>query len=295
VQRKEAGDRPGLGSRVPGRRALPMPARDGLVTVLALMMLLAWDASGADGAVMNWTGSAHGFAWRDHWFTAGVLHTGGRGAGLMVVLVLALNVWRPLLLPYSLRRMDRWLRLWWLAVPLVCILAISLMKRASLTSCPWDMAEFGGMAHQVSHWWIGRPDGGPGHCFPSGHASSAFSLFAGWFVLRGHAHRLAHAWLCGVLVSGMVLGAVQVLRGAHPPSHILWTAWICWTTTTFLWQAARCAACCQPPSLSSRFKAQSLPTSSWMWRIRLSTTLSGTQPSKRACRTSSAWNGPPSV
>lgn len=32
-----------------------------------------------------------------------------------------------------------------------------------------------------------------------------------------------------VLVVGLVLGLVQTLRGAHYPSHTLWTIGICWT------------------------------------------------------------------
>ena len=41
-----------------------------------------------------------------------------------------------------------------------------------------ELAEFGGVAQHVSHWSLGVLDGGPGHCFPSGHASSAFAFFA---------------------------------------------------------------------------------------------------------------------
>ena len=53
-----------------------------------------------------------------------------------------------------------------------CLLAVAALKRHSPTSCPWSLQEFGGHAVYLSHWrW--RPDGGPGHCFPSGHASGA--------------------------------------------------------------------------------------------------------------------------
>ena len=33
------------------------------------------------------------------------------------------------------------------------------------------------------------------------------------------------------LASGLALGVVQTLRGAHPPGHTLWTAWLCWTAS----------------------------------------------------------------
>jgi membrane-associated PAP2 superfamily phosphatase len=30
---------------------------------------------------------------------------------------------------------------------------------------------------------------------------------------------------------GIVYGLGQMLRGAHYPSHMLWTGWICWAVT----------------------------------------------------------------
>jgi membrane-associated PAP2 superfamily phosphatase len=33
--------------------------------------------------------------------------------------------------------------------------------------------------------------------------------------------------LAGVLVGGVVFGGAQMLRGAHYPSHTMWTGWIC--------------------------------------------------------------------
>lgn len=34
--------------------------------------------------------------------------------------------------------------------------------------------------------------------------------------------------LIGVLAVGVVLGGVQTVRGAHYPSHTLWTGLMCW-------------------------------------------------------------------
>lgn len=107
-------------------------------------------------------------------------------------------------------------------------MAITVLKRLNHTSCPWDLAEFGGVARHVSHWLWGVRDGGAGHCFPAGHASTAFAYLAGWFVLRRSAPRAAGRWLLGALLAGMVLGLAQQMRGAHYMSHTLWTAWICW-------------------------------------------------------------------
>jgi membrane-associated PAP2 superfamily phosphatase len=143
--------------------------------------------------------------------------------------LLALAVWRPFSFARLLTRRER---LWWLATTLLCAALIASLKRGSTTSCPWSLAEFGGgMAHYMPHWALGQGDGGPGGCFPSGHASIAFSLLAGCFVLRPAAPGAALAWLLLCSVAGIALGWVQMMRGAHYLSHALWTAWICWAVT----------------------------------------------------------------
>ncbi len=215
-------------------------ARDVAITLVALLLLLAWDASGLDLRIVAWFGTPAGFAWREHWFTATLLHNGGRwlsGAALAGVVLVAVH-------PFGAARgLPRGVRLWWLATTVVCLLLIPSIKSASHISCPWDLAQFGGAARYLSHgsWaaWSAPGDGGPGRCFPSGHASGAFAFLAGWFALRGHAARAARAWLAAVLALGLLFGAAQLARGAHYPSHTLWTAWICWAVSAAAWQAAR--------------------------------------------------------
>ena len=188
--------------------------RDAIGLLIAFGMLLTWDASGFDLLVSRALGSASGFAWRAHWLTAGVLHEGGRVAGW--VALAAAMTWRGL--PWRVRG-------WWLATTLACVLFISLLKAASSTSCPWSLAEFGGVARYVSHWQFGVTDGGGGRCFPSGHAASAFALLPGAYALAG---ATARRWLAAVLLAGALLGMAQVMRGAHYASHVLWTGWWCW-------------------------------------------------------------------
>lgn len=193
------------------------------LTLAGLVLLLLWDLSGLDRAALHLVGGVDGFAWRKHALTRDLLHTGGRWAGWAMVALLALNVARPLW-PGP----DRAWRARWLLVTLGSLLLVSGLKQLSRTSCPWDLAEFGGVAAYLSHWTAGG-DGGPGRCFPSGHAAAAFGFIGGYFVLRPHSARLARRWLLAVLAAGLLLGLGQFLRGAHPPSHTLWTAWLCWT------------------------------------------------------------------
>jgi membrane-associated PAP2 superfamily phosphatase len=203
------------------------------VALVALALLLGWDASGLDLVVTRWFGTPAGFPWRDHWLTSQVFHGGGRALGWLVLITLAVNVWRPVV--DGLSRRQRWR---WLAVTLLCMLAVPALKRISATSCPWDLAEFGGIAAYVSHWRFGVGDGGPGHCFPSGHAVSAFGFLCGWFELRHRHLRLARTWLAVTVVIGLLYGTAQLARGAHHVSHTLWTAWLCWAICTAVYAVA---------------------------------------------------------
>lgn len=218
-------------SLAPSLARVALPARVWPLA-LGLAALLAWDASGLDLWAMRQVGSAAGFAWRDSFFTTQLVHQGGRmlSWGVMGFIVLV-NLW-PRLLP----RLSRHDRLAWLLITLLCLAVVSLIKRASLTSCPWDLAEFGGSAHYLSHWAFGLRDGGGGHCFPSGHASAAFAFLSGGWVLRRAYPRAARAWLVAAMALGVVYGVGQMMRGAHYPSHTMWTAWICWALTVAAWR-----------------------------------------------------------
>lgn len=217
--------------------------RDIALAVAGLLLLLAWDASGADLPLSRLFGTPQGFVLRHHWFVQTVLHDAAAGVLKAVFVVLGLNVLWPLPL---IGAMPRALRLRWWLLSLLCALAISLLKRHSLVSCPWSLAEFGGSAHWLAHgtWaaWRGAGDGGPGGCFPAGHVSNAFALVGGALALRPVSARAAQLWLLAVCVIGALLGLTQLLRGAHFLSHSLWTAWICWTLSIAVWHGAEAAA-----------------------------------------------------
>jgi membrane-associated PAP2 superfamily phosphatase len=214
----------GPGTGLPQPRTVTARRRDLLITGIALGLLLAWDASGLDLMLVRRYGSAEGFAWREHWFTGNLLHNGGRWLGLAVLAGLVLNIRWPWF--SGLSRGERWR---WLLVTLASALLVPLIKQFSSTSCPWDLAEFGGAARYVSHWHFSVADGGAGHCFPSGHAVSAVAFFSGWFALRHHHPKAARRWLAAVCVLGLAFGWAQMARGAHYASHTLWSAWLCWT------------------------------------------------------------------
>ena len=206
----------------------------GIILVGALLLVL-WDLSGLDLAAVRMFGTARGFSLKDAFVPSMLLHQGGRWLSLALLVWLLVNALWPLPPAVDMSRVQRW---GWLAVTVLCLALVSSLKQASLTSCPWDLAEFGGTAHYVSHWQFGVADGGGGRCFPAGHPSAAFGFFAGYFALRPWNRRAARLWLTGVIGLGILFGVAQLVRGAHYPSHTFYTAWLCWTLTAVLYNWA---------------------------------------------------------
>ena len=95
---------------------------------------------------------------------------------------------------------------------------VAALKHYSPISCPWDLPEFGGA----------KPDAG--RCLPAAHPMTGFALFGLVLAFR-EKPRAARYALAAALLIGFVAGAVQVVRGAHFPSHVLWSAWIAWAVT----------------------------------------------------------------
>jgi len=202
----------------------------GWITASLLAIALAWDASGLDLPFARLAGGAGGFAWRDSWLLASVAHEGGRLLAWLLALALCLGVWWPW---GPLALVEQRNRLLLATSTLLGALAVSLLKAGSHTSCPWELADFGGLARYASHWGLAR-DGGGGHCFPAGHAASGFTFVGGYFAFRASHPRIARRWLAAALAAGTLLGLAQQWRGAHFLSHTLWSAVVCWGVACLL-------------------------------------------------------------
>lgn len=202
--------------------------------MLALLPLLAWDASGLDLPMARWFGNAGGFPLQHDWWLEQLLHTDVQALARGIAVLLVVMIGWPL---GPLRALSRRDRAGLVGGIVIAALAVAAVKHYSATSCPWDLSEFGGMASHVSHWAWGVVDGGSGHCFPAGHASTAFAFIAAWFWLRAGAPRTARACLLISLALGLALGVVQMARGAHYFSHVLWSGWICWLAGGTFWFA----------------------------------------------------------
>jgi membrane-associated PAP2 superfamily phosphatase/protein-S-isoprenylcysteine O-methyltransferase Ste14 len=222
---------PWLATLGPARGSTPLAAATAAwwesprALLLGGVVLLIWDASGADMVMAHLAGGPNGFPWRASWLTTVVLHDGLR------LLSWAGAAWVLLSLGWPtgpLRSITLGGRVWLLGTLVLSTLLVSGAKHWSLTSCPWDLVEFGGIAEHLSHWHWGAADGGPGHCFPAGHASGGFAFIAGAFALQRSRPAAARACLAGAVALGLAMGLGQQWRGAHFMSHTLWSGWLCW-------------------------------------------------------------------
>ncbi len=202
--------------------------RDALWLGLALLAVLAWELAGADRALSAWAGGAAGFPLRHPGTWASALHEAGRVLGGLMLLALFVDAawpgppWRApaAVLGVARRRLVA-------AATVATLLLVPALKRLSQTSCPWDVVDHGGTVPWVSHWALGVADGGPGHCFPSGHVVAAFAFLVPALAARAQHPRGARWLLAAVGALGLLFGAVQVVRGAHYLSHVLWSGWLC--------------------------------------------------------------------
>ena len=199
------------------------------VTAAWMILIVIWEWAGADRPVMALLADSHGFALQNDWWLRVVLHEDLRRVSTLAYIALIVALWKPF---GFLRSLTQRQRVEIISGVTLSLLAVNWAKHVSLTSCPWDLAQFGGVAKYVSHWAWGISDGGAGHCFPSGHASAGYAflalalpfLFAPSATVQRRGRRILYA----AFLFGLVCGIAQVLRGAHYPSHVLWTGLICW-------------------------------------------------------------------
>lgn len=114
-------------------------------------------------------------------------------------------------------------------------LGVTLWKRTSPMHCPWDISNYGGFAPYFD-LFSATPPGliDYGHCFPAGFVSVSSWTLAFALLRYPEDRRFSGLALAGALLTSLFFGFVQIQRGAHFLSHVLWTIWLSWTTVVLL-------------------------------------------------------------
>lgn len=206
-----------------------------LLPLLAMAGLLCWPPERLDFYLSRFFHHPPaGFFLRHEFWLERVLHDGVRQVAALGAVGLLLCLAGSFLHPGARA---------WRRPLLYLVLAIALstasmpfFKSATKVYCPQQLEEFGGVQPYVP---LLAPVAAPhdtGRCWPGGHAATAFSLFALYFVLRDRRPRQARWVLRAVLAGGAVLSAAQIMRGEHFFSHNLWTMLIDWTICLLLYR-----------------------------------------------------------
>ena len=160
-----------------------------------------------------------------------VLHDWARnipiGVAVCSLIALASTVFRPSVL---LRQMA----IFTFVSMLFSTGLVALLKSNSLTHCPYDIVRYGGQFQDVGLLDFGARFQEAGKCWPSGHASSGFSLLALYFVSRIYKPEYRIPALMIALTIGFLFTASQTIRGAHYFSHGLWSLLFVWLANELL-------------------------------------------------------------
>lgn len=223
--------------------------RSGVWTLaFALFMMLIYPTFDLDFHLSNlfFDAQQQRFTLRGHPILNVWLHTGIKWVMVCVALVsLALAIsahWLVKLKPYQSA-------LFWVFIGMVLSTsAVAILKHDSMHACPWDLTIYGGDSPFFD--LFKNPPAGTksGGCFPAGHPSGGFALIAFYFAFRRYRARFAGAMLWLGILMGLAMGLVQIIRGAHFLSHVLWSGWVVWLTLLLLYGL-------WTPKIKSRHKA----------------------------------------
>lgn len=192
-----------------------------------LLFVLTWfDADRAIASALFFSTSDGQWVGHDSFWMNEVLHTAGRDL-MRLIGVLAIGAWAASFRLPRLGAHRRSLGYFALCMALVPLI-VGGLKTITNVDCPWEIDGFGG-ARPYLAWYLSRPAGLPhAACFPGAHSSSAFALFALYFLWREPQPQRARVALVGVLVLGALFSIAQQSCGAHFLSHDLESALIAW-------------------------------------------------------------------
>jgi len=198
-------------------------------------VILLLESSNIDITIANYfyNAATKSFYYKDHWLTSNVLHDGGKlvSVGIFFVIVSLLVASAKL---EKLKKYNRGLA-YLITSMTISALLVYFGKLFSHVHCPWDLALFGGDVPYIRTFSKLPATVSAGRCFPAAHASAGYALISLYFFSLIYARRYRFFALGIGLITGILYGGAQQLRGAHFLSHDVWTLLICWYTAFFVY------------------------------------------------------------
>ncbi|MCP3789244.1 phosphatase PAP2 family protein [Pseudomonas sp. N2-11] len=196
------------------------------MAIMLGLVALEWTSVDMDIANLFFDTATGQFIGRHSYLLENILHDRVK-QGVIVLGILALAVFAASFLVKGLYSWRRELGCLVLALG-VSTAFVTPLKKLTQVQCPWSLTQFGG-SETYSKLLEPRPaTDKPGLCWPGGHATTGFCLFALFFALRDRKPRLARVAFAAALIAGTVLSVGRMMQGAHFLSHNVWTAVFCW-------------------------------------------------------------------
>ncbi len=167
------------------------------------------------------------FLFSDYWLWAELFDSGIKWLAVLLWNLLALLWLRSLFHPPRRADLKSW-RAFLLFTVTASLLSLVLtfgLRNFSPHVCPAQLETFGGAAAYAP---LSSPGPGSGGCFPSGHAAAAFMWIAAVYAGRRWKPEWFRRLLAVIALSGLTVGAAEILAGRHFLSQVLGTASICW-------------------------------------------------------------------
>lgn len=203
--------------------------------IFMLLMLLVYPHTHLDTRITDlfFDGQLHRFTLKNDSFLTVWMHV--RLKWLMVAIALASLVLALLSSRLSSLKAYRLALLWVFAGMVISTTAVTVFKHYSMHGCPWDIALYGGSLPLLDLFTSLPAGTEAGRCFPAGHPSGGFALMAFYFAFMHIKPRLSVLMLWIGLLMGFLMGFVQIMRGAHFLSHVLWSGWLVWVILVALY------------------------------------------------------------
>ena len=216
-----------MNQRTPPGSSRPLRKWLALGLPLALLALLLLEPTQLDFAISDlFYRPGEGFIGKHSFFLEDILHDRAKQAVILIaVLALVGLLFSCVYRPWAALR--RPLGMVVLALAL-CSSFVSPVKTLTGVHCPWDLTRYGGKETYTPLLSERAPAIKPGRCWPGGHATSGFALFALYFALRDRKPRLARGMLWFAIALGCIFSLGRTMQGAHFISHNLWTALFDW-------------------------------------------------------------------
>ncbi|MCM2286698.1 MAG: phosphatase PAP2 family protein [Desulfobacula sp.] len=196
--------------------------------LLLLLMGVAFEYTGFDVWWVSHFYDEQSRSWpfRGHWLFDTVIHGWGRYFDMLA----AISWLIFFVLTWCLNSFKKYkkIMLYVLTASAAGPLMVGIGKQTTHIYTPWELKIFSGTLPYI-RIFDPVPNGLPiGEAFPAGHAAGGYAFFSLYFLLAHLQSPYKNYSLFFGLGLGLLFGIGQQVRGAHFPSHDLFTMVICW-------------------------------------------------------------------